>query len=580
MNDEIELIKEKLDLAELVGEYVQLKQAGQHFKGLCPFHNEKTPSFVVSPERGIWHCFGCGAGGDAFSFLQKIEGIEFKEALKTLADRTGVELKTQRQSGQSNQKMGLHDMLALAARFFHEVLMRHPAGEQARKYLEERGVRPETMEEFQIGYAVKSWEGIQTFLRRKGFSNAQMLAAGLAGRSQQGKLYDRFRGRIMFPVHDVQGRVVAFGGRITPWHATGEEGKYVNSPETQIYEKRRVVYNLNRAKREVRAGSPILVVEGYMDVVMLQQAGVKNVVASSGTAFTQEQIALLKRYTQTLHFAFDGDAAGVHAAQAATAAAVAAGMRVATVLFPGGQDPADVALNEPEKLKEYLAQPTPLIEVLLKRMQAADNQDRENLLREVLPFVRQVENMVQQGEMVQMIANMLHVPEGIILERLAAIPRRMMVTAQSVVGENGVVTDRSEQVLMGLVVGWPEARAAVWGELDENLWQDSGIKKVYQALQQAGDLSGLNAAEVIQIVPAEMVSLVEGLRMLAEEHMEHGQMKVKEAAEVITRRIKRNYWQGKRRDLKLEIDKAEEGARADLLQKFQEATQKLAAIKD
>ena len=276
MAGETDLVKERLDLADVIGEYVPLKRTGAHFKGLCPFHQEKTPSFIVSPEKGIWHCFGCGKGGDVFVFIQEIEGVAFPEALKQLAERAGVPIRrTSFAQGKESQskKQRLFEVLGLAAKFYHAVLMQHEAGRRAQAYLAERGVREETMREFELGYAPMRWDTVQKFLQKKGFSVEEMIQAGLVGAGQGGKFYDRFRGRIMFPVTDVQGRIVAFGGRIVPWHATGEEGKYINSPETALYEKRKTVYNLSRAKAVLRGGGAGIVVEGYMDVVMLAQGG-------------------------------------------------------------------------------------------------------------------------------------------------------------------------------------------------------------------------------------------------------------------------------------------------------------------
>ena len=279
--------------------------------------------------------------------------------MKLLADRAGVEIKAYKKES-SDKRTRLFALLELTARFYHEVLINQPAGKKALGYLKKRGVSAKTVQSFQLGYAPMQWDILQIYLRKKGYSPREMLAAGVAGESQQGKLFDRFRGRVIFPIADLQSRVVALGGRITPWHETGKEGKYVNSPETELYSKRRVVYNLARAKRYLRSGESCLVVEGYMDVVLLDQVGVRRVVASSGTAFTDEQIAQLKRFTDTLHFAFDADEAGVKAAISATQGALAAGLRVATVALPEGEDPADVAVRSPDELKKYLSQPRSL----------------------------------------------------------------------------------------------------------------------------------------------------------------------------------------------------------------------------
>jgi DNA primase len=296
MSQEVELIKERLNIADIVGEYVTLKRSGSYFKGLCPFHQEKTPSFIVSPDKGIWHCFGaCAEGGDVFSFVQKTEGLDFPAALKLLAERAGVKLSERRGAAarrNESKRERLFSLLELASRFYTEILLNQKAGTRAKEYLEKRGMAAATMRAFGVGYAPKSWDTLQNYLRKKGFSPQEMTAAGMAGTNAQGKLFDRFRGRIMFPITDVHGRVVAFGGRIVPWHETGEEGKYVNSPETELYSKRRTVYNLTRAKQHLKR-QPCLVAEGYMDVIMMAQAGVEVVVGTCCTVLTDEIVSQL-----------------------------------------------------------------------------------------------------------------------------------------------------------------------------------------------------------------------------------------------------------------------------------------------
>lgn len=587
MSAETELIKERLDLAEVVREYVQLKQVGRHFKGLCPFHQEKTPSFLVSPDKGIWHCFGCGEGGDVISFVQKIEGLEFRDALKMLAERAGVQLPEYR-GGDLRQAQGkrqrLFELMGYAARFYHEILMRQMAGKKAKEYLAERGVKEETMEGFQIGYAVNSWDGVQVFLRRKGFTDDEMIASGLVGRSERGKLYDRFRGRIMFPVHDVQGRAVAFGGRIVPWHATGNEGKYVNSPETEVYSKRRTVYNLNRAKVNLRQHQPCVVVEGYMDVVMMVQSGAGNVVASSGTAFTPEQVQLLKRYTDTLHFAFDADSAGIHAAQSATREALAAGMRVATVLFPAGKDPADVALDDPEKLRECLEQPTPLVNVLMERlMQAGEAQEREKLMEEILPVVAQVSNVVQQGEMVQGIAAALHVPESVIFSRLPAA--QAIGSAQP----GGYEEDRAgqgrlpaEKYMLGLMMIDGSARAAVWPLLDQDLFSDNDSKDIYGQLAAFAGNDGwgaLSADEMVSLIAPDKVPLAEGIRREAETVLSYSDASAEKEARQLERLLRRRQLERRLRELQEALSGGDDrNALESGMREFQKVAEKLAQL--
>lgn len=585
-SDDVELIKERLDLAGLIQEYVPLKQAGQHFKGLCPFHQEKTPSFVVSPTKGMWHCFGCGDGGDGFAFIQKIEGLDFPGALKLLAERTGVELKKQSPQ-QTSERQRLFDLLQLAARFYHEVLMRHAAGEKARAYLNERGVTEETMTQFQIGYAPTGWDTLQQFLRRKNFGLPEMIAAGAVGMSggrpatSAGKTFDRFRGRIIFPVTDLQGRVIAFGGRITPWTETGQEGKYVNSPETKLYSKRRTVYNLQRAKQHVRHGAPMVVVEGYVDVVMMTQAGWPGVVASSGTAFTTEQIEQLKRFTDTLHFAFDADAAGWKAAQAATSAALGAGMRVATVQFPAGQDPADVAKASPEQLKTYLNQPQSLVAVALAHLKGGVSVDQR--LAEVLPLIAAVSHPVQQGEMIQEVARVLHLAEERVIQLVQQVARNRSSTTQiETESTSDGVRLSAEQWLMGLVLLEAPVRREVLHKLSPSWFVDDGALKLYKQLQYLSnnqDFFEMTSEALVQSLPPELTALAEGMRVVAADRLKFSSEAAVTEAQGLSQWLQRRWLERRLQALQTGLATVTTPERGSILEEFQAVAEELERVK-
>lgn len=578
MSQDTETIKERLDLAEIVGEYVQLKRVGGHFKGLCPFHQEKTPSFIVSPSKGIWHCFGCQRGGDHFSFIQEVEGLDFPGALKMLAERAGVTLQTQAPT-RHDPRTRQFELLALAARFYHELLMNQAVGRGAKQYLRERGVKDETLTVFMIGYAPQQWDGVQQFLQTKGFADRELLDSGLVGRSQKGTLFDRFRGRIMFPIYDLQSRVVAFGGRITPWHATGEEGKYINSPETAIYSKRRVVYNLQRAKKSLHQ-RPGIVVEGYMDVVMMVQAGVENVVASSGTALTAEQIALLRRYTNILHFAFDGDAAGIGAAEAATREATKAGLRVGTILFPAGSDPADVTRSNPETLRQYLEKPTSLAQVLLRHLQETEGgAEREQVLTRIMPLVKQTTNAVQQGEMIQDIAATLHVPEAIVTAQVAAASAEPVNPAEGPeLSNDEAVAVRPENLLLGLVILEPSVRAAAAAEWQESYFAAEPARAVWQAMRErAGerDFMTQSADDFIRALPEQVQAVAEALRRVAEEHAAHISNTPDAEARALLGNLKAASGAARLRTLRDRISQLSGGERQDALREFQAALKEL-----
>ena len=305
---QLDEIRSRVDIVEIVGQSVKLKRAGENWKGLCPFHTEKTPSFTVNPKRNIYHCFGCGAGGDAFSFMMRQDRVAFPEAVRTLAERAGVALPTL--GGRAPEADGrleaLRRVMALAAEFYTQSLWEQ-GGEKARAYLEQRGVESEVARRFGLGYAPESWNALLGAMARQGIGDDALVQAGLALARQNGPgFYDRFRGRLLFPIRDVQGRVVAFGGRAL----SGEEPKYLNSPETPLYVKGQTLYALDVAKSAIRDRSRAIIVEGYLDCLMAHQHGFGETVAALGTAFTEAQLGLLRRYTDEVIALFDADAAG------------------------------------------------------------------------------------------------------------------------------------------------------------------------------------------------------------------------------------------------------------------------------
>ncbi len=583
MSEDTDKIKDKLNLADLIGEYMTLRRVGGHYKGLCPFHQEKTPSFIVSPDKGIWHCFGCSEGGDAFTFIQKMEGHDFPTVLAILAERTGVTLTTASPAHQDNRE-NLYDLMDLASRLYHEILTHQESGKRAREYLVKRGVKEKMIDLFSLGYAPQAWDTVQQYLISKGYSLEQIISAGLAGRSDRGTTYDRFRGRIMFPVHDVQGRLVAFGGRILPEHSTGNEGKYINSPETSIYKKRRVVYNLHRAKKELRRHTPCIVVEGYMDVVMLTQIGIKNVVASSGTAFTTEQIQLLKRSTDSLHFSFDADAAGVQAAQSATAEAIAAGMRVGAILLPDGKDPADIALIEPSSARKKFTEPKSLIEILLQRLKAEGSTDRDKVLAGVLSFIRDVANPIQQGEMIQEVATTLHIPESSVVSQLSKIQPQIKrelkkADAEPFSGRSPAITN--EHLLIGLLIAYPTVRSTFFGDVRRDIFALKNIRKLFSNLREKvadEHFDTLSADQMINILEPEQQVLAESLRQVAIAETDLSNLSPEQITQSVLRRLHAEQLHRKLIELQQKLHEGTAADRSRTLEQFKITTEKITSL--
>ncbi|HET7579371.1 MAG TPA: DNA primase [Bacillales bacterium] len=340
--DTIEKIRNSVDIVDLVGEYVQLKKQGRSFVGLCPFHDEKTPSFSVSPDKQIYHCFGCGSGGNVFSFLMEIEGWEFPEAVKHLGDKAHIEVPDLEPRNQGKKNKGEHQAIIsahdLLVKFYHSCLVKTNAGGEARDYLQKRGFSQETIQAFQIGYAPDEWERAVKFLTKHGFRAEVMQKAGLFSKREfDGKFFDRFRHRIMFPIWDMRGRPIAFGGRVL---GDGKP-KYLNSPETEVFNKGKTLYAFHLAKPAIREKKQAILFEGYVDVVTAHQAGVKNTVATLGTSLTEEQAYFIRRHAESVVICYDSDNAGVDAAFRAADILGKAGCYVKIATMPNGLDPDD-----------------------------------------------------------------------------------------------------------------------------------------------------------------------------------------------------------------------------------------------
>jgi len=401
----VEQIKEKLDLVEFLRGYMELRPAGANFKANCPFHKEKTPSFMVSPDRQIWHCFGCNEGGDIFKFLMKYENLEFYEALKILAEKANVPLA--RVSPSEQKEFGvLYDINRAAADYYQDCLRRAPA---AREYLSSRKLADKSIEEFEIGFALNDYEGLAMHLINKGFEMADSARAGLVVKTERGNYIDRFRGRIMFPLESNFGKVIGFTGRVLPQFDTGDMGKYVNSPETPIFSKSRLLYGLSKSKDSIREAGSVLLVEGQMDVIMSHQDGVKNAVGTSGTALTDEQLAILRRYSGKIVLNFDNDEAGKRAMERSIDLAHAKDFETEVLDFSGIpetgglKDPADIVSEKPGILKDVVSRSVPAMEYYFTRHPVAgvDISAKKQSVREILRKVMNIPSAVERAHWLQ-----------------------------------------------------------------------------------------------------------------------------------------------------------------------------------
>ncbi len=397
MDSPIQTIKDKLDVVTFLKGYLELTPAGKNFKARCPFHNEKTPSFMISPDRQSWRCFGCGVGGDVFSFIMKYENMEFGEALKVLAEKAGVELK--RLQPQEYKTFGLlYELQDEAKKYFIEQLK---GADLAKKYLSERGLKQETIEEFEIGWAPNEPEGLAMHLLKKGYDPNDVIRAGLVIKTERGMNLDRFRGRIMFPIHNHLGKVVGFTGRILPVFDDGKMGKYVNSPETAIFNKSKLLYGFWKTKNIIRETGRAFMVEGQMDFLMSYQAGVRNAIATSGTALTVDHLLTIRRVAEELLLSFDNDEAGWVAGERAISLAESAGLVTKIVSLSGVKDPAELAQKDPAALKMAVDGAEPAFKVLFRRHLPNGRLDVSSLkemrsLRELIGRINSISSPIER----------------------------------------------------------------------------------------------------------------------------------------------------------------------------------------
>lgn len=371
---QIEEIKNKIDIVEFIREYLPVKAAGASFQALCPFHNEKTPSFTISPDKQVWHCFGCGRGGDVFSFLMEKEGLNFPEALRLLANKAGIILKHEN-TQEYSERNRLLDIVELASKYYAHIF-NQDLSSSWKNYLIGRGLNEETIKDWQIGLSRDSWDDLYKFLKSRPlsgrkFTDEEIAAAGLVIKKTGGgrTYYDRFRDRLMFPIWDVNGQVVAFTARVNPLKEDTEKlGKYINSPQSKVYDKSRILFGLNKAKKTIRSTDLAIVVEGQMDVIACHQHGFTNVVASSGTALSAEQVSLLKRFSNNLALLFDMDQAGQLAADRGIKEALAQDMNLKIIILDSGKDPADALLNNPDSFRSSLEAAKPMLEYYFNKI--------------------------------------------------------------------------------------------------------------------------------------------------------------------------------------------------------------------
>ena len=481
-SDFIETVRQAADIVRVISDYVPLKQAGVRYKGLCPFHQEKTPSFSVDSNNQLFYCFGCQTGGDVFKFIQLYEKTDFREALESLAQRFGVPIpraQRPRDDDPRERTLAINDA---AQEFFREQLG-SDAGKRCREYLAQRGLDDETIAGLGLGYAPDDWERMRSHLVARRFSPAELQKAGMTLPRKSGRgEYDRFRDRLIFPIRDVSGRTVAFGGR-----ALGDtEPKYINSPETPAYTKGNHLYGLNRARDSIRREGHVIVVEGYMDVAALAQAGFDNVVAALGTAFTPAQARLLKRCSRRAFFSYDGDAAGAAATVRSLDLLLEEGFEVRVVELPSGTDPDDHIRKEGADDYRRLVQEAPeylefLVHRQIRERDILTVQGKVAAVNEVLPHVCKLSNPIERASWADRLADALQIEEGLVLQELRSALRNAQTTIRQRPSSSQALHE-AEIRLVALLMGSEEERVRLGEELDETDLETTRIAPIVQAI--------------------------------------------------------------------------------------------------
>jgi DNA primase len=481
-------LKSSIDIVKVAGEYVRLKRLGAtaNYKGLCPFHQEKTPSFNVNQTRQFYKCFGCGVGGDVIKFVQEIEGLSFWESAKMLAERHGVPLpkRSDYSDAESKQRGALMDMHAIAARLFQDNL-RSPQGAEARAYLAKRGVSQEVIDTFELGYAEPSGQVLTRRLSERSFSPEQMEASGLVRKRNEGTgYYDNFRGRLMFPIHNESGKVIAFGGRAMN---DDDQPKYLNSPETPIYKKTSVLYNLHRAREAVRRSGRVVLVEGYMDVIGVYAAGVKEVVASCGTALTNGQVRTIHRHADTVVVNFDPDTAGANATEKAIQLLLDEGLHVRVVALDGGLDPDEYCKrNGAEAYRAKLDGASTYFHWLADRartrfdMKTSDG--KVAAFKFLLPAVQKISDKLEQAATVNDLASYLGVDPGLVLDQFKKSAAARRAPVPQAAPASGI--PHMERILLNALLSSDRVRAEMLPTLLPELTESFVTREIFEALRQ------------------------------------------------------------------------------------------------
>jgi DNA primase len=492
----IDEVKQRTDIVEVASQYTKLTKAGRNFKGLCPFHSEKHPSFFIYPEQQSWHCFGaCNTGGDVFSFMMKQQNLGFGEALRLLAEKAGVTISSRvKQEADKEKYERLYQANEAASQYFHNLLLNSPAGERARNYVAQRGLSEKTVAHFQLGYSLSSWDSLKQHLMEKGYTESELAEAGLLITAESGDSHDRFRNRLMFPIFNTRGRITGFGARVLD----DSLPKYINSPETPIFDKSGNLYAINLAAPAIRQQNNAVLVEGYMDVITAHQNGFNNVVASMGTSVTEKQVNILKKLTKNIVLALDADAAGEEAMLRCVGYENGLNAEIKVVILPSGRDPDDVIRKEATVWQNLLEEALPVVDYTFNMVTAeldlTTAKDKTLAVGKLLPIIAEIEDPVRQAHYLQKLAGLVKVNERTLEAALSKVrPKQVRSKIEKPKQEpttHPLISSPLEEYCLALLIQHPELKSHQ-GELLPEYFENSENREAFIAIKQAEDIDAV-----------------------------------------------------------------------------------------
>jgi DNA primase len=581
-NSPIDEIKERLDVVGVIKSYIKVEKCGANYRARCPFHSENKPSFFISPSRQIWHCFGCGKGGDIFGFVKEIEGVDFGEALRILAKKAGIELKKIRPEERS-KKQRLYEICDLSCKFFEKQLEASQTGEKVRKYLTERGINDESIAKWRIGYAPDKPRSLTNFLRSRDYSFSEIEKVGLTIRNKRGDYFDRFQSRIIFPIFDLHSQIIAFGGRIFGPKAEDEIAKYLNSPGTVLYDKSRTLYGLDKAKIEIRKRDFTILVEGYTDCITAHQAGYKNTVAVSGTALTASQLKILKRYSQNLVTAFDMDLAGNTATKRGIDLAQSLDFNIKVITMPEGKDPADVISQDLGLWKKLLKDSKSILDfyfnITFSKFDKSKAEDKKEISKIILPVIKRIPNRILQAHWIQKLAQQL----GVRMEDIEEEMNKIKIDdteeeKEEIEEEPKTRKEKIEERLISLLFREPNLSKEVEKE-DISFLSEKSASVVSKIKENLEEDSNLNFDDFEKGLSQEEKDFINPLVLRSEIESEFVETKPEEEVSVCLDEIRAFGIKEKLKNLSDEIRKSEEDKDSErtkeLIKKFNELAQKL-----